>query len=87
MLDILGWILLAIATFIALSLTYGAAQKIRSKQSVMKATLYQGIFLWIVVLFLLINPTISKLHLIWIVPLCFPVIGYLTFFFSVKNSK
>lgn len=84
MLDILGWILLVIAAFIALSLTYGAVRKLKSKESVMKATLYQGIFLWLVVIFLLLVPSVSKLHLIWIVPICFPLIGYLTFASSRK---
>ena len=85
MLEILGWILLALAAFIALSLTYRAAEKLRSKESVMRATLYQGVFLWMVVIFLLLVPSVNKLHLIWIVPVCFPLIGYLTFAFSKKE--
>lgn len=84
MFEVLGWILLVVAAFIALSLTYGAARKLRSKQSVMKATLYQGVFLWIVVIFLIFVPSVSKLHLVWIVPLCFPIIGYLTFALTKK---
>ncbi len=79
MLEVIGWITWGISALIALSLTYGAVRKIKVKQGVMKATLYQGVFLWIVVLFLLFSPSISKLNLIWIVPLCFPIIGYLTF--------
>lgn len=84
MLEVFGWILLLIAIFIALSLTYKIANKLRSKNFAMKTTLYQGIFLWIVVIFLILTPSVSKLNLIWIVPLCFPVIGYLTFSFTKK---
>ena len=79
MLTTFEWIVWAVAVFIALSLTYGAVRRLLAKQPVMRATLYQGIFLWAVSLFLLFTPTISKLHLIWIVPICFPLIGYLTF--------
>lgn len=84
MINVLGWILLLVASFIALSLTYGAVKKIKSKESVMKATFYQGIFLWIVVIFMIFTPSVSKLHLLWIVPVCFPLIGYLTFVYHKK---
>ncbi len=87
MLEIFEWIVWGIAIFIALSLTYGAVRRLMAKQPVMKATLYQGIFIGVASLFLLFSPSVSKLHLIWIVPVCFPLIGYLTFRSATKEVE
>ena len=83
MLGIIGWIIWTFSAFIALSLTYKITEKIKSKVYSSRGTLYQGLFLWLVLLLMLLNPSISKFHLIWIIPIIFPLIGYITFrFFS-----
>ena len=81
------WVLWGLAVFIALSLTYGAIKRLRAGQPVMKATLYQGIFLWLVAAFLLLMPSVSKLHLVWVIPVCFPLIGYITFKLASKTME
>lgn len=78
------WLL---TVFLALSLTYGSYKTLKSKKTVMKATVYQGVFLWMLVIFLLLIPSINKLNLLWIVPISFPLISIIIFNMSSGNER
>jgi hypothetical protein len=77
MLNVLGWAAWAIVAILALSWGYGLRAYTRKGQSVPIATAVQTLFLWIIALdFLLVGR--SKLHILWIAPLCFVASFFLT---------
>ncbi len=84
MISILEWVAWVISAFLAGSLIYGTFRTIKFKQSVMKATVYQGIFLSVIVVILLFIPFVSKLHLIWIVPISFFLISHFVLRSAIK---
>lgn len=84
MIAILGWIIWSLSTLLAFSLIYGTIRSLRMKQSVSKATVYQGMFLTIALVVLLLVPSFSKLNLLWILPVGFFLILHFVIHKAVK---
>ena len=77
MFTVLGWIVWGIDAALALSWAYGLRTYTKNRQSVPTATAIQTFFLWaIAVAFLLIG--YSKLHILWVAPICFVASFFLT---------
>jgi hypothetical protein len=77
MLSILAWTIWAIVAFLAVSWAYGLRAYTKKGQSVPIAMAVQTLFLWVIaVVFLFVS--YSKLHILWVIPLCFVLSFYLT---------
>ena len=83
MIAILEWITWGVSALVAFGLVVGTIWSFKHKRPVMKATVYQGIFLSISVVILLFIPTLSKLHLLWIIPVGF----FLTLHFAIQKAS
>jgi hypothetical protein len=72
MLQIIGWIVWGIVTFLAIALTRGWVRRSYSRQgkAYQMATWVQTFFLWVIVILFLVFEW-NKLHLIWIAPILF----------------
>ena len=72
MLQIIGWIVWGIVTFLAIALTRGWVCRSYSRQgkAYRRATLVQTFVLWVIVILFLLFEW-NKLHLIWIAPILF----------------
>lgn len=77
MLTILGWTVWGFIAFLALSWVHGLRVYTKRGQSVPMATAIQTLFFWVVaVLFLFVG--YSKLHILWLAPICFVASFFLT---------
>ncbi len=77
MLSILSWTIWAIVAFLALSWAYGLRVYTKKGQSVPIATAVQTFFLWVIAVVFLFSGY-SKLHILWVAPICFVASFYLT---------
>jgi hypothetical protein len=76
-LGVFGWAVWAIVAILALSWAYGIRVYTKKGQSIPIATAVQTLFLWIIaVVFLFVG--YSKLHILWVAPICFLASFYLT---------
>lgn len=70
MLSVADWLVWAIDIFLAASWTYGIRLATRQGESVSIPTAIQTLFFWIIAIVFFLTDH-SKLHILWVVPLCF----------------
>lgn len=85
MVDVLAWIVWIVVAYFALSLVLGFFRAKKAKASVTKATVYQGVFFSILAIYTLLTPSVSKFHLLWIAPIGFFLISFLTVAFTKQK--
>ena len=76
-LNVLGWIIWTIIFLLALSWTFGVRNYVGKGLGIPHATAVQLFFLWAIVLVFRLLP-LSKLHILWVAPVCFIASIYLT---------
>ena len=76
-LNILGWIIWTITLLLALSWTFGVRSHVSKGVGIPHATAVQVFFLWAIVLVFRLF-AFSKLHILWVAPVCFIASIYLT---------
>jgi hypothetical protein len=77
MLNILGWVIWGVVVALALAWTFGLRVYTKKGKSVPVVMAVQGLFLWVIAIsFLFVGS--SKLHILWVAPVCFVVSFFLT---------
>ncbi len=76
-LNTLGWIIWTIIFLSALSYTFGVRNYVSKGLGIPHATAVQLFFLWAIVLVFRFF-SFSKLHILWVAPVCFTASLYLT---------
>ncbi len=75
--SIVGWVAWGIVAIMALSWTHGLRVFTRKGQPVPNATAVQTFFLWVIAAFFWFT-NYSKLHILWVAPVCFLASFFLT---------
>ena len=77
MLNTLGWIIWAITALLAISWAFGIRTYTKQGKPFPTTTAVQSFFLWLIaVVFLYVH--YSKLHILWVAPICFLASFWLT---------
>jgi len=74
---ILGWAIWAITTLLAISWAFGIRTYAKQRKPFPITTAVQGFFLWLIAVVFL-YASYSKLHILWIAPICFLASFFLT---------
>lgn len=75
----IGWIVWACAAFIAITFIFWSRRQARAERTFTWPTAIWALFLWVLVITFLFNPSWNKLHLSWLLPTTF--LSSITLFF------
>ncbi|MDP3024504.1 MAG: hypothetical protein Q8O10_03115 [candidate division Zixibacteria bacterium] len=75
-LSIIGWAAWVFCAYMALTVAYNCRRLVRNGQSFQWATAIQSFFFWIIAIVFIFAP-LNKLHILWLLPICFFGTGYL----------
>ena len=70
MLKAIGWTIWVIVAFLAVSWAHGMRTYAKAGQPFQRATAVQTFFLWVIA-FIFLLTDYSKLHILWVGPVCF----------------
>ncbi len=66
---ILGWLLWVFTAFIAVTWTVGVVRYMRTPAGVSYGSIFQAMLAWMLILTFVFS-SLNKLHLLWLIPVC-----------------